>query len=396
MSDTPEPQNASAVRSAPLIRFQEALVRAGTRSYETRDWSDLIAAARDLEAAGHLGDVGAALHLLGEQPLAVLRRDAAVRSGYVHRVGGPGRIARPATIPPLPTTGPLVVAIASLHPDGRVRAQTVRPLLNLLRQSPPPLELLPYLVLRTTDWAPPVRNLARAVLAVVLLESPEDLVEAVARVVVLTNGRKRGEVAHQQVLAALLALPGTTCFDRLLGSPDRRLRRFAMEAALLARRFPVERLAALAETDSDQQVRGLAAEAAVREAVWTDRLDLVRRLAAGHCPEVRAVALTGLLRAGQAEEVAGFFGDPSQTVRAVSHEAIRRTGGDVLEHYRAAAREPRPSPGAIVGLAEIGDRTDSDAVVAFLSHSRREVRAAARRALRTLDVVPPLLRDPPR
>ncbi|WP_441248145.1 hypothetical protein [Kitasatospora sp. McL0602] len=387
MSDEPEPPHTSGVRSASLARVQAALMCVAADMLNTRAGKDLIEALLDVEDAGHPGDAATALSLLTADPQVVLRLDAHVRE--VHRCSYrfTATVARLQVIDSMTTAGPITVALASCHPDGQVRARVVRLLLNRTRNSPPALDLLPFLVLRTTDWAAPVRDMARAALSLVLDAAPTGLVEAAARVTIRTERRLRGDFAHQQVLTALLALPGTAHFDRLLGSPDRRLRRFTLSAALMARRLPAERLVALAETDGDRRVRELAAEGAVRDAVWTERHDLVRRLAAGRAPEVRAVALTGWLRAGRIEEVIAHFDDPAKNVREVAHEAIRRSGADVSAHYRAALREAMPSPGAIAGLADIGDRTDSGLLEALLAHPRAKVRAAASRTLRALDIV---------
>ena len=55
----------------------------------------------------------------------------------------------------------------------------------LLRQPQPPVELLPFLVLRTADWAEPLRNRARAALAVLLHEHPKSLGPAAAPLTLL-------------------------------------------------------------------------------------------------------------------------------------------------------------------------------------------------------------------
>ncbi|MFE0463697.1 hypothetical protein ACFW1A_31040 [Kitasatospora sp. NPDC058965] len=390
MADNPEPRRTQL--SEPLARFQDAL-----RSITAHRRAPL-AAAHHIDRVGSPADIRVALGLLAEHPSVVLRMEEAARPDYVH----PTRpLERSASVAALPVGGSLTLALSSLHADGRIRAQTVRPLLERLRQDPPQLGLVAFLVLRTTDWVPEVRDAARAALVLVLQEAPDGLVEAAAQVAVLLSRRKRGGFAGQQARAALLARPGAAHLERLLGSPDHLLRQFALQVAVSGGRCTTERLAALARDDADRRVRELAAEAAVREAVWADRLDLVRRLAADRHPEVRAAAVTGLLRAGRTADAARFFDDLSPEVRAVAHEAVGRVGGDVPAHYRTAVREARPTPGAILGLADFRDRTDAAGLTELLSHPHADVRAAALRALRQLRAVPAesarlLLGDPSR
>jgi hypothetical protein len=394
MSRTPEADHSAAAPSAAPTAFTEALRRtaAGTPVAD----HDLVASVRDMDAAGKSA---AALRLLAERPALVLRLDAAVRRTDEYRYGHtaqPGRRETGASSAAV-YASPLGVALASCHPSGHVRERTVRTLREILEQPQTSAELMPFLVLRTADWARPVRDAARAALAVLLHEAPERLLPAAAPTALLISRRERAGFARQQVLAALVSSTGTSLFERLLASPNPRLRRFALETALAGRRLPLGTLVALSRLDRDRRCRELAAEAAVREAVWTERIDPLRQLAATRHPEVRAVALLGLVRAGLASEVVSHLDDTSALVRAIARDAVRRGGGDALGHYRAAVRSP--TPGAIAGLAETGRTADADLLTPLLDHPHSAIRLAALRGLRTLDAVPvertvPLLRDP--
>jgi hypothetical protein len=398
MPSTKSPQGTPASPTSALARFQDALASALAGAPGAEE--DLVAALREVDAAGDAGDATAALRLLNEHPQTVLRLDEAVRrtQPYDHH-GHPASSGRPVPPPLTADTNPVGVALASAHTDGRVRDRAVRLLDELLSGPQPPIELVPFLVVRTCDWARPVRDRARAALAQLLHEAPGRAISAAAGIAVLMDRRRRGGFAGRQVLAALLSLPGPTVIEELLAAPDGRLRQLALQAGLAGHRLPIRTLVQHAESDSDQRTRAIAADAAVREAVWTERHDLLRRLAASRHREVRGLALTGLMRAGRAAEVATHLDDPSGQVRAVAREAVRRSGGDALGHYRAAVRSEEPSPGAIAGLAESGRATDADLLLALLEHPRAQVRAAALHGLRAFDVVPvqrvaPLLRDP--
>jgi hypothetical protein len=394
MSSTPEAEHSSVPLSSALGVFKATLARPAAGTWEAD--RDLVTSVRNMDTAG---ESAAALSLLAEHPAMVLRLDAAVRRTDEYRYGHPARAGRDkgATTSEAANTSPLGVALASCDPDGRVRERAVCRQQELLRQGQPPVDLLPFLVLRTADWVRPVRDRARAALAIALHEAPERLVPAAAPVALLIGQRQRAGFACQQVLAALLSLPAPTAFGQLLASSNPRMRQFALQTALTSRRLPLRTLVALAVGDKDRRCRGLAAEAAVREAVWTERTDLLRQLAATPHAEVRALALVGLIRTGLTAEVTPYLDDDSALVRAVARDAVRRSGGDAPGHYRAAVQSP--TPGAIAGLSETGRTTDAELLIPLLDDPRSPIRAAALRGLRTLDAVPvgrtvPLLRDP--
>jgi hypothetical protein len=377
---------------------------------------DLVDAVRDMDAAG---ESAAVLELLALRPHLVPRLDVAVRRTDESRYGYHAPGARRTTAPPLADDlNPLGLALASGDPDGRVRALAVARLHDLLRRGRAPVTLMPFLVLRTADWADPVRQPARAALALLLHDDPARLVPAAAPVTLLVAQRDRGAFAERQLLGALAALPGSAVLDQLLSSPDPHLRRFVLRAALATRRLPLRTLVAITERDADRRCRELAAEAAVRDAVWAEQDALLRRLAASRYPEVRLLGLVGLVRRGLVAQAVPHLADPSSLVRAVARDAARRTGVDALAWYRTAVRPHGPGPtgpggagapvpgagaahvpGAIAGLTESGRAEDAALLVPLLAHPRSRVRAAAVRGLRVLDAVPvddvvPLLRDP--
>ncbi|MFJ8039354.1 HEAT repeat domain-containing protein [Kitasatospora sp. NPDC096147] len=377
---------------APLARIRRVLASARTPD----SGAELLAALGELATAARTATSSAALRLLGEHPRALLELDRAVRADGTRQVADPG----PEQLP----TDPAALALALCDRNGRLRERAVHEAAGRLTGRSPAFELAALLVIRTGDWAAPVRRAARAALALALDEHPAELLPVVVRTVVLTDRRDRGAFAHRQTAATLAHLPVTPQLDRvvpaLLTAPDLRVRRFALQARLSGpQRLPLSTLTDLAERDHDGRLRSIAAEAAVREALWTNRPDLLRRLTTSRHAEVRALALTALVRSGRPDEAAERLTDPSGQVRALARDAVRRAGGDALAHYREAVRADEPSPGAIAGLTETGHRADTALLLPLLSHPRPRVRAAAVRGLRGLGPVPaetllPLLRDP--
>jgi hypothetical protein len=386
MSSTSEPKPSS-----PSAAFEAALTRtaADTRGAD----HDLVEAVRDMDVAG---ESDTALELLAARPRVVLRLDRAVRRSAERRYEYAPRSDQGEELLAADLS-PLGVVLASCHPDGRVRGRAVGLLRELLGRPQALTALMPFLVLRTADWARPVRDHARGALAVLLHDQPKQLVPATAPLTLLLSRWERGSFARQLLLGALASESGADAFDRLLASPDPRLRRFGLQAVLTSRRLPLRTLVAVTKRDGDRRCRELAAEAVVREAVWAERDDLLRQLVASRHREVRLLALVALVKRGLAAEVTPYLGDPSPLVRAVARDAARRTGADALAWYRTEVNTP--TPGAIAGLAESGRKEDAGLLAPLLGHPEAVVRAAAIRGLRTMDAVPvddvvPLLRDP--
>lgn len=293
------------------------------------------------------------------------------------------------------TAGPvaMALALASMHGDGRIRERAVAAILG--RPCP---QVMPFLVLRTAEWVKPVRDRARAGLALLLTDDPGAYLPAVLPMVLRLDARLRGGFAVIQVRAALLS-SGAQVWRGLLGAGGRRERRFVFDIALAQGWLRLPDLVACAETDPDVGIRAWAAEAACREAVWTRRPDVLRRLAGSARSEVRVIALTGLVRGGQDDEVAAYLDDDAPLVRAVARDAARRLGIDAGERYRTVVSTDAPAVGAIAGLAETGSAADAPLLRLLLEHEQAKVRAQAVRGLRLLDAVAAgelarLVRDP--
>ncbi|WP_231956696.1 MULTISPECIES: hypothetical protein [unclassified Actinoplanes] len=287
---------------------------------------------------------------------------------------------------------PLAVALASTHGDGRVRERAVTAML-----ATPSVELMPLLVLRTGDWVRSVRDRARAGLALLLADDPARYLGAVLPVTTAIDQRCRGAFVVTQVKAAFSAASPT---DRrlLMASSPLASRRFACHLALDGGLLSPPELLDLAESGPDAPVRARAAEAACRDAVWRRRLTALHRLARSRRPEVRSLALTGLIRTGNDADVASHLADPAPLARALARDAARRAGVDAVAWYRSAVLDA-PTPPAIAGFAEAAPARESALLHPLLNHPEAKIRAAAVRALRQLDAteaarVIPLLHDP--
>ena len=367
------------VRHHALVEELERLLD----SYSVR-WDEpdpVLSLLAAIDATGDEAAGLAALATLARRPRAVIQLDAIARRvrWWVSEDYVPPELAKSAR--PGRATSPLGIALAGTHGDGRVRERAVEQI--IARRLP---ELMPFLVLRTGDWVPEVRERAGAGLAVLLHHDPARMLPAALGVGLWVERWLRGSFVRSQLRAA--AADPRAPLESLLESPDREVRAFAFEVGT----WRLDRKVSVALTAPDVRLRSSAAEAAARECVWTARVEVLRRLAASPRAEVRVEALTGLVRSGRDAEVVAYLDDTSSLVRALARAAASRLGVDVPGYYRS-----RVTVGAIDGFAEVGG--DGRHLVELLAHPTAKVRARAVRALRLLgqvtdDRVLPLLRDP--
>ncbi|MCX0242875.1 HEAT repeat domain-containing protein [Streptomyces drozdowiczii] len=280
-------------------------------------------------------------------------------------------------------------ALALCHPSGRIREAA----LDRVSRYP---DLLPLLVVRCADWAAPVRERARALLA----EAPAAGLVARAELVLLLGRRERGGFAVELLGRALREGP-TEHLRPLLESADRATLRFAHRVAVQRGLVPPLRLARIAARSGDAVLQDLCAEAAVAAVRGTGRDDgVLDLLLTGRSGRVRAAGVTALRRAGRYEEARAHLTDRSGVVRACARYVVRQGGTDPLPLYRELCTREAVAPGAAAGLGECGDRkADADTLWALVRHPDPAVRAQAVNGLRALDAVRreglmPLLDDP--
>ncbi|MGW2884290.1 hypothetical protein ACWDDN_02825 [Streptomyces griseoruber] len=305
----------------------------------------------------------------------------------VRRNRAPGLTARLRPARPLTESQ---LALALCHGDGRIRQAA-------LEQAAHHPGLLPLVVVRCSDWAPRVREDARRRLAEAL---DERTAVRLMPLVLRLGCRGRGDFATDLADRLLRAAPPETLAP-LYTDPDRAVRRYAYRLAVDERLLSSAELARAAARDPDTVVQNLCADAALAAvADGGDHDDVLEPLLGARSPQARAAGVTALRRAGRSERAVGFLADRSAVVRACARYVVRQGGHDPLPWYRERCAEPEgPPPGAVIGLAECGERADSEVLWALLGHPVAGVRARAVAGLRTLDVTDvrrlwPLLDDP--
>lgn len=332
----------------------------------------------------------------GDDPGLWLTLDAEARyAGWYRAAGRPpwGDPGGPAS------SDEAGLALGLCHGDGRIRERA-------LRHAAAHPALLPLVVIRTADWAAPVREGARE-----MLRGTIDVTAAVdlAPLALLVARRERGDAALALIGAVLRTADGEDLLP-LLRHTDRDVRRFAHRLIVAEGLLTPGELARTAARDEDAVVQTLCAEAALAgladaggEPRGADADEVLAPLLAARGPQVRAAGVTALRRTGRPERARDFLADRSALVRACARYVLRQYGVDPLPWYRSrcadAGGPPPLRPGAVIGLAECGGRADAELLAPLLAHPRPGVRARAVAGLRLLGaadpvVLLPLLDDP--
>ncbi|MEV0691952.1 HEAT repeat domain-containing protein [Streptomyces sp. NPDC050388] len=292
-----------------------------------------------------------------------------------------------------------LLVLALCHPDGRIRERA------LVGAAEHPV-LFPLLVVRAADWAAPVRERARQLLVETLAgEVSAKTVASLAPLVLRVARRERGDFGLELLGTALRRAPHELLLP-LCTHPDRTLRRFAFRSAVKGGLLSPGELARHAARDDDTVVQALCADAALAATSTGegrgDWDDVLEPLLGARNPRARSAGVTALRRAGRPERAVEFLADRSAVVRACARYVLRQHGTDPLPWYRERCTDPADPavpPGAVVGLAECGQRADAELLRPLLAHPAPAVRARAVAGLRTLDVgateqLLPLLDDP--
>ncbi|MEU1095274.1 hypothetical protein, partial [Streptomyces sp. NPDC005877] len=249
--------------------------------------------------------------------------------------------------------GETELALALCHPDGRIRA-------TALDHTDDHPALLALVIIRCADWAEPVRERARALLA----ETPPHRLAAHAALTLRVGRRRRGGFAQERLTEALRTGPATQT-EALLGSGDRATARLAYRVAVERRLLPAERLAQTAARHRDVAVQDLCAEAAVAtlgEGSSNRFTEVVVPLLGSRQSRIRSAGVTALRRTGRHADAEPYLGDRSAVVRACARWVLRQGSIDPVPLYRALCADPEAQPPAVVGLGECGAREDVDLV----------------------------------
>lgn len=284
--------------------------------------------------------------------------DEGLRPGWPHIPGWhnlrPSDITRGAS---------MLLCVFASHPSGYVREEALR------RLRPDEDErIVPFLLLRLTDWVEPVRDLAEGMVAARLEPRYGGIFAQCLSLVERLSANSRWRFAGR--IEDLLRRP--ECAGSLRGalaSRSRVVKRRAYALAVANPGFEPRALLDQALSDGDAMVRRWAFEVA-RDVFPEDRAPLLARAAKDPYGPIRRTAM-------EAGNAADFLLDRAASIR----REAQRASTNAAEFYRSGLNsEDSLLEIRVLGLGETGSASDGETVAALLSHRRARVRRAAIRA----------------
>ncbi|CQD21928.1 hypothetical protein BN970_05178 [Mycolicibacterium conceptionense] len=278
--------------------------------------------------------------------------------------------------------------------NGRLRQRAVNAPLMVSDQ-----QLLPMLLIRSADWAEPVRVDATRALASALDAADTDALMRAAGVAMAMRDWRRGDNAVAAVAEAFRKLsPGMLATARK--SDDLPVRRLAYRVWLEPGRADSAAVVEAALAEHDNICQNLCVDAAIRAAAGDRRRDTLERLLGARFARVPR---GGAGRAGP-DRTPGSRGilAPRPVRGGASHCPVGDAAGRprLGDRYREMLLSVDDSQlrGVLAGLGECGTTDDAERVCCYLGHDRPRVRAEAVRAVRRLggplDRIAGMITDP--
>lgn len=359
----------------------ENLVSAASRG----GLDDVVALRTEILRLVRTGDVGSAEitgYLRTASPKAWTTLDSAMRAGY-------GRLEQP--VGSAESDEVVAVGLASMARDGHLRERAV---IRLGAVADPLAG--PFLASRTTDWVTQVAETATATLEA-RLRSDRALVIASAPLIFSLEQRRRSTTLGEVILGQAATHPEVR--DALLEAPDVRTRRRVIGDRSVLGALSIERLVTIAISEMDNVVAAKAGVAAV--ARMSDRgYDTALELLLVGPALVRAAVLDALPSDDRAPSTGTrHLFDRSTSVRGAAQRLLARTGGDAAATYRAALQTRTHTPIAVIELAQLGNKSDHQLVLACLHAAEAPTRRAAVNAARwvaggrLIELLVPMLSD---
>ena len=261
----------------------------------------------------------------------------------------------------------------AFHASGYVREPAVDELSSLSGSA-----VVPVLAIRASDWVPPIRERARRALV--------DRFEADPGAIVLAGPLGLALAAREAgswlagVIRGRLETLDADGIRQCLQSRDHVFRRAVIRVAIRRAVLTSEDLRAVAEGDSDPDVRAVSAEAALRATPAGE----VHTLLQSRSAEVRALAIAARAVSGDLGPARTALGDRAHRVRSAAQVAVRAAGESPADFYRAKLSSGTFTHEVLAGLRETGSSGDAALLAPFLGDPSPATRVEAAHALRTL------------
>ncbi len=306
--------------------------------------------------------------------------DAAIREhgdGW-HYLPGPWRLLSPAVAGTFTKEEDMgVLALASMHCNGRVREAALRVLAT--REDG---QELPFLLLRANDWVVPIREKVRDWIATRL--RPAYASQFLRCLPLVLQLERCGRTQHRwltEAVGQLVTRPECRpVLQKGLESKERDVRRACLRFILAAGVPDAKAASFSALSDPDPLTRLVAARGLLPTVEGNERADLYHRLDRDPLMPIRREALYARIKHPDAQ-----LSQALQAALLDRHSSIRELARFHLKHFDVAGfyRDFIPTAtgsrlvAAICGLGESGTAVDADVVRSFLGSDWVRLRKAS-------------------
>ena len=273
-----------------------------------------------------------------------------------------------------------LLCVASMNYDGYVREET----LHLLTEFSNPKAFL-FTLFRLADWVPSIRQIAQSNISQFIQNQDPDFLLKNREIIewLLKVARVDLKVIYKEITEYIFS---EKHIDEIIQNIDkyeageryyiyrkiisfRRLNTHILEKMWVDKNYLV-RLLATQNTD-------LIKQEGILDKLLDDKSQKIRHYA------INSIPITHLAQFQPKLEIAIF--DNSAAIRTKARTLLSKTGQvNLPQRYREEVLK-NPKPGSIIGLAEVGDKTDIEVVMKFLQSVFPKQRTAALLALAMLD-----------
>jgi len=270
--------------------------------------------------------------------------------------------------------------IASMNSDGYIREEALTFLINS-----PTQKTIPFILFRLADWVPTIRQKAESgVGKLIQQQKPEFLIRQYKIIDwLLKIERYNLQKIHHEITEFIFSEENIEQIIQNLESYEVGDRYFIFRN-LIARNILDNQIFEKILTDKNYLIRLLA----IRNIDLTERPEILKRLLNDRSQKIRHYAINKISKSQLKEfqtELNSLLFDNSAAIRATCRSLLSKFNDlNYAEIYREEITI-NPSPGSIIGLSEVGNKSDLDVLSEFLCSDSVKKRAAGLFAISNLD-----------
>lgn len=270
--------------------------------------------------------------------------------------------------------------VASMNSNGYVREEALKFLINT-----PTQKTFPYILFRLADWVPTIRKTAEGgVRNLIQQQDPRFLIHH-HKIIdwLLKIERFDLQAIHQEVTEFIFSEENIGQLIHNLDSYEEGDRYFIFRN-LIARNKLDNQIFEKILTDKNYLIRLLA----IRNIDLIEKPEILKRLLKDRSQKIRNYTINKIPESNLEEfqtELNRLLFDSSTAIRATSRLLISKfSNPDFPEVYRLGMTN-NPTSGFIIGLSEVGNKSDVNVIREFLSSDSGKLRAASLFAISNLD-----------